>query len=411
MNLTQWERFKYYANFIKEYYVRSERFDGIASASIHDWTRGKPLLPNLRTLEWVSESAELSGGLLLFLVPGLHRLRASFSRPPWDLSSGEERIDRINSLATGSLLLFMKTRTPGLRELHISAWWPESVVSVPSFQELRCLTLEDIMEAELIGVACHSLPRLERLTISQWSSGAENPPSPNLALGSLTYLKIEASLEIVDAMLNAVQTRQLSDLVLILASRDPDANYHQICKSIVSRFSSTLINLHITPVFNPVAKGIRCRLNFDTVFSPLYAIRNLETAYFPLSTVTSMEIVVTGNDIATMATSWPALEVLHLPSNRLPFNRDNLLNAPLPRPPITALALFAQCCPRLTELDMLFPDPAPLAGMAIDAFPRSSSRLKSLSLRAPGCSNEERAGAFRYLMLMFPMADLGQCYH
>ena len=231
MNPAEWERFKYYANFIKEYRASWDWFDSIALVTLHDWTLGRPLLPNLRSLEW-DTSAESSGGLLLFLSPGLHHLRIFFSTP-WDYNDpvDDRCIAHINSYATGGLLLLMKTRTPGLRELHISAQWLRSVVSIPSFQELRCLTLDATTETEFIEAACLSAPRLERLTI-RWDRSYKykyeipaynltpDPAILDLDLKSLRYLEVDADLEIVDALLNAVQTRQLSHLILVVTSRD-----------------------------------------------------------------------------------------------------------------------------------------------------------------------------------------------
>ena len=422
LNPTEWERFKYYANLIQEYRASRDCFDGIALATLHEWTRGQPLLPNLRSLEWAT-SAESSGGLILFLSPGLRRMRIFFSRS-WknfeDFDS--EGIAYINSHATGGLLLLMKTRTPGLEELHISAQWLKSVASIPSFQELRRLTLEDLAETEFIEAACLSSPRLERLVVRWGNREAYDLPEPHipaLALKSLKYLEVDAHLEIVDALLNAVQTRRLSHLVLTVSSGD--INYRRICESIATRFSSTLVDLHIIPVYNDYSSTRR--IKFGAVFSPLYAIKNLKAVNFTDTRKYGiiLDIVITKDDIATMAESWPALERLYLPY----YNKRMGCTMPRasPPPPITAFAVFAQSFPRLTELQMRLPDTAPqLSGMDIDALPESSSQLKHLSLRGCVRRYEGREKALRYLARIFPMAkqvehyddekssDLGVCW-
>ena len=115
--------------------------------------------------------------------------------------------------------------------------------SIPAFKDVLSLTLRDIKDPAVIGLACSPLERLQTLKVILIPEDAEImfQRIPDIMLPEVTEMSLESSPHVVGLIINSMHAPKLSALTASMEL--VDAPVKQCITLIAERFTSSLRNL------------------------------------------------------------------------------------------------------------------------------------------------------------------------
>ncbi|KAM5530648.1 hypothetical protein V8D89_005245 [Ganoderma adspersum] len=360
-----WPRFAAYASRVRA--ITLFAFDGPAWCGIWEELRSRtgnvPILPNLLSVAFCRKSwAALTPGALALISPSVcslnfnlgnenecpvldEKLRILFSQ----CFNTAPKIDQLRLELTPSRL------GQPLLQIHCSRIRRLEVYPQIDFEGLRVLT---------------NLPTLQRLSIALIE---ENVPeaNPTLIFKYLTKLDVEGTWTNLSTLLDTVRLPSMHMLsVTSWAYGEPAAELAQGAIQCFKTISARQISIPSLSIYEsygrvpPPRNGVvyvippvwdTFEAPFLDVVHPLLSLSSLR--HFSLQLPRYCDLTCTTADLRAVAESFPALETFHLPVWFHPYSNSPLKGADLrardrPRGPLTAIAHFARCCPRLRILHL-----------------------------------------------------------
>lgn len=394
---TEWRRFLFYANLVRSYKSFGERIDGVTAATLSDQTGGQPLFPRLTSLHW-SHPTEYSAAFVLFLSPMLKNVTFDFGSDLSPVSTTFTATDDPGDYTTAAALRLIYARAPRIEHLDIHIGYSYAMKSIPAFKDVLSLTLRDIKDPAVIGLACSPLERLQKLKVTLIPEDAESmfQRIPDIMLPEVTEMSLESSPHVVGLIINSMHAPKLSALTASMEL--VDAPVKQCITLIAERFTSSLRNLtlHIDDLDDfsedEIDPPIPTARSFADFFAPLYTLRALTRVAIAFRFETPC--IITDADMSRIAEAWPGLRTLHLPF---------VINGGMsPTFSITGLPLLTKRCVHLHSLFIPLPDASPLKDMDLASLPPYSNVVTRLYVAGNRWPKELREKAYEYLDHIFP---------
>ncbi|KAI0356990.1 hypothetical protein OH77DRAFT_1519902 [Trametes cingulata] len=390
----EWARVAHYARLVRTYTSKYEKVDGLATAVLLEKLQGQPLFPRLKYLSW-HRPYDLSALLPLFLSPMLRSISLDLLEGGIRRFYHDKGTDPTPSeYAYGTALQMIRSRAPQLEDVELfTSAFPCSINRLRDFEGVQSLNLHSVRNEGLVLEICSSLPHLKKLNLQLARRYRPEPPPshlPERTLPSLTRLDINGAPLATVNILASISAPNLRSTYL--AFEAVEEQWKRCIELLVSRFGSSLrqINGDLDDVYD---EPERDPFSFHEWFSPLYALRKLVGIRFDSRFETAFDI--TANDVDNMATAWPKLRVLGIPTVQ---TRPSAL-------PITSLQTIAEKCPRMELL--IFPVPHHWPLDRAKAFPVRTQQLSMKEIRFLGghwpLSVYGRCMA--YVQRLFPCAD------
>lgn len=402
-------RLQYYANLVRVFTSQRDSIDGLVAAALIQKLNGRALFPRLKCLIWVRPFDSAASALLvMFSSPMLRTVQLDIMEPR-PVQSCKHALTTYPSAAEyayGSVLRMIHSCAPKIESiLLVAGGYFCSVDRLREFRNLRVLSLQDVLYLTPVFDVCNTLPLLEHLDLRMSLRPFpvpeldDLPPSPVATLSALTLLELNGPPLMVLAAVDALNAPNLHSLSLSFAA---NADVWKRCaESVVSRFGDTLHNLEIS--VEGALRDVRPDVPYllPDFFAPLFTLRDLRMVEI-LSHFNS-PFAVRPQDLTELATAWPQLRTLVLPSGFvLKFA------PPDPGLPITALETLAATCPHLELLIVPLPHHAALLEEGRDEarVPASQSSLKEIRLLGGEWPPEVHERCMSYVKRLFPEACL-----
>ena len=343
---------------------------------------------------------ESSSSFLLFFSPMLRIFHIDFFNRAGVSSIGTDPLPE--DYATAAALRLIQARAPVIKQLHIQACHPCALEPVPSFVHLRSLTVIGTKDPRIFEMIANALPDLQDLSVYMVTQMRDEDilrakRLPVARFRKLIDLCFGADPRMVPIVLNTIHAPSLEQLRLKMQLKDDICV--RVCEIVAARFAQSIFAFVLE--LNDDDDNMHSR-DFHALFSPLYAMRDLEEV--SLMTHCYTDIVVTAEDISRIAEAWPNLSLLTLPCTLDEDDDDEEENTPL-RMPVTALETLARRFPKLEEIIMPLPDPAPLADLDLATVPQGSNRLSLIRLLSGMWPQDVREKGRRYVERLFPTAE------
>ncbi|KAJ8487970.1 hypothetical protein ONZ51_g3870 [Trametes cubensis] len=389
----EWARMLRYARLVRVFVSGEERVDGLAATVLAWRLNGQPLFPNLKQLTWTG-SIEGSAMLPLLFSPMLRNVSLSLvtnERPSHNTSA----MPPASEYVCGTALAILHSRAPNV--IGIELWTSASLCTVDrivNFRYLSSLNMGPVDDPGAVLELCRSLPRLTELTLDiAYYIGVKPRPThsqlPETLLYCLRRLTLSGPPGIVVSFVEAVHAPFLH--LLDLKFEAVMDLWKRCLEVILARFGASLRNF--TAGLEDGREVDNC--SFHDWFSSLYNMRGLRQVSIESLYETSLNIVP--QDLEDMASAWPQLRFLGLPSSV----EDDGSSAF----PITALQSLAANCPRLRRLAIPLPHHAPLVGLTLPPVSASQTYLKEICILSGRWPQEMREKCIAYLRLLFPCAN------
>ncbi|KAL1948552.1 hypothetical protein VTO73DRAFT_12627 [Trametes versicolor] len=403
----EWVRLQYYANLVRVFTSQRDSIDGLVAAALIQKLNGRTLFPRLKCLIWHRPfDAAASALLVMFLSPMLRTVHLNIMETRPVERCTLTTYPSAAEYAYSSVLRTIHSCAPKVEEiLLVAGGYFCTVDRLREFRNLRVLALHNVVYLTPVFDVCKTLPSLWHLDIHMALRHFPDPElddlpsSPVATLSPLTLLELSGPPLMVVSAVDALNAPNLRSLSLSFVA-NADA-WKRCSASVVSRFGATLHNLEIS--VEGALRDVRPDVPYllPDFFAPLFALRDLRMVEI-LSHFNS-PFAVRPQDLTDLATAWPQLRTLVLPSGFvLKFA------PPDPGLPITALETLAATCPHLELLIVPLPHHAALLEEGRDEarVPASQSSLKEIRLLGGEWPPEAHERCMSYVKRLFPEACL-----
>ncbi|KAI0333838.1 hypothetical protein GY45DRAFT_1343742 [Cubamyces sp. BRFM 1775] len=381
---------------------RRRSFSHSENWQLPDWTRGQPLLPQLRYLRWTVDCAE-GNQLLELLSPSLRSLHLIFPHSPTPgISQSDADAEPPQEAFVRHLVRQIALRAPALRYLRISSSgaresWFQSIGDLAQLEtfEFHRSVCDGATTLPLIQPLA-ALRHLQHLQLRLPGSSPHNGPRAFPSLQTLTLDATFAPLHTVPAFLSTISSCELRSLSLLncqCVSPSPSTELHEVAEVMRSKFSSSLRQFilelhgashgHAEP--QPLAKAL----------SPLFSMPHLSDVRIRMFPGV-VAINPSKDDLKQMAQAWPNATRLEL----------SYLHAPSP---LRDLADVARRCAGLTELVLpgIDASAAEMEALLSVSDPVAAPNLRSLTLFDDGMDSivPDPEKLAKCLDTLFPSVD------
>ncbi|KAL7284640.1 hypothetical protein ACG7TL_001936 [Trametes sanguinea] len=388
----EWARMVDYARLVRRYVGDRALVDGLCASVLLQKLAGQPLLPRLKRLEW-KLPFDQSAPLALFLSPMLQSVHLDLLEGGTARFVHDQHPDPTASeYAYGSALHLIRSRAPNVESVHMwTSGFGCAIDRLADFHNLRTLRLELVRKPELVLRTASTLPGLKELSI--FFSGSPNeqagPPLDETCLPTLNCLKLGGVGRTVVSFVSAVRAPQLRAVRLGFTAIEQE--WKDCVERVVSAFGQTLreVDFDVEDSYDDPDP-----YSFDGWFSPLYRLRHLLVV--SIGSMFETPFIITTQDVENMASAWPDLRALLVPS---------VAEDPPPAFCITALESIAEKCPQLQLLAIPVPDPGPLSGAEERDVPFEQTNMQEIRLLAGTWSTDVHGKCKAYLKKLFPNAE------
>ncbi|OJT05684.1 hypothetical protein TRAPUB_3476, partial [Trametes pubescens] len=314
----QWSRLVYYAGLVRSFSGMEDAFDGLAAAVLIQKLNGRALFPRLKRLVWKRPfDGAASALLVLCLSPMLRNgvyldvLEGGMGRFRHYSRTGPTAAE----YAYGTALQLIHSHAPKVEDVQLwTSGFSCSVARLREFDNLRVLTLRQVIDVALVFDVCKSLPLLQKLDIYVARPDIEPEPEPvqpaipEFTHAGLTCLELNAPPQVALAALEALHAPSLRSLGLLFEAYED--TWKRCTELIASRFADSLrtLDLEVEDSYHDADIGI----SLHDWFSPLYTLRELRSV--GISSHFETRFTITANDVHAMGAAWPQLEDLRLPT-------------------------------------------------------------------------------------------------
>ncbi|KAJ7673711.1 hypothetical protein DFH06DRAFT_1173106 [Mycena polygramma] len=331
-----WTRFIFYAHRVKSF---KDSHVHRATAEVYETLSssfpGNFIFPNMRTLEWEPKQRGVFHYIRLFLSPGLTRLDLTLDRIP-DALIFDTLTDKI----------------PRLKSLKISGSAGNAARAalsrfICSLRDLETLTVGDLDPAAFSHVAAS--PLLRYLSLKSTEPLPSLPPPARFPhFSALTELE-SGSIEHAPILFEQAKPSRLVDFTLTAKSwpaTPTKRTIHQLYSALATNCNNSslrtiFVRKQDTPDFI-APDQLYLYLVSGEELKPLFRFQNLTV----VSLAHTAGVDLDDDVVLAMARAWPCVERLRLPCN---------INYRItPRVTLEGLYAFAQHCPHLDELQILF---------------------------------------------------------
>lgn len=372
-------------------------FDGLAAAVLIQKLNGRALFPRLKHLVWKRPFDGAASTLLVLCLSPMLRsvhldlLEGGIGRFRHSSRTGPTAAE----YAYGTALQLIHSHAPKVEDVQLwTSGFPCSVARLREFDNLSVLTLRQVVDVALVFDVCSSLPLLRKLDMYVARPDGPGPdpvPPPILEFthSGLTSLELNAPPLVALAALEATYAPSLRSLGLLFEAYED--TWRRCTELIATRFADSLRRLDLEVEDSYQDPDIPTSLH--DWFSPLYALRDLRVV--GISSHFETRFAITANDVQAMATAWPQLRELRLPT---------VQDEPLQELPITLLEVIVTRCLRLKILTFPLPHHAPLEAGGEIPVPAEKARVEEVRLFGGSWPPNMHERCMAYLERLFPQA-------
>ncbi|KAJ7353568.1 hypothetical protein DFH08DRAFT_934427 [Mycena albidolilacea] len=334
ITLVDWERFRFYSHRVKSFHPDQKHW--LETPKVYETLDlcfpEQPIFPNLRALDWWPHADGSFDYIRLFLSPRISNLHMTAECIPHP-----------------STLPLLSSKCPSLKNISISmAPGPALSKFVRGLHHLETLVVTDLNTAALSHIA--RLPGLLYL----WLMSSSPVPSFRPSAGSLPFPALQRleyeSIEHAPRLLELMAKCSLVELTIIARGFNTTPPPNTIAQQFYSALATYCSHSSLRKI-NVQRNGHAWTINADQhsiylvkgdILHPLFSFSNLVNVSLSHPVGVDLDDTV----VRKMATAWPQIESLLLPPERS--------HRITPRATLEGIYAFAQHCPRLRSLHLVF---------------------------------------------------------